>query len=227
MQLIFRWNEEYFGFIYDGRLFDAMSGYLGWIEEDGSVWRGNGHYLGELAEDTYILRNNSRTEPMPRPPRLSARPPRPPMPPMKRKARIQRMDWVDALDGLTEVDSGRGRNAMVEPEVCNWTGASGTVYNYAILKLPVDFAEGEEGNYIHAKRNATGQWVPIYIGEGDLAHRASHSHHQAACIETKGATHIHAHRRPDAKARKAEEQDLLERHTDAYEPVGCNEKPGG
>src|ERR1700738_664244 len=45
MSAIFRWNGQYFGFITNGRIFDAKSNYLGWIESDESVWRSDGHYL--------------------------------------------------------------------------------------------------------------------------------------------------------------------------------------
>jgi len=41
---IYRWNGEYFGFIYNDRLFDKKSNYLGWIDGN-EVWRKNGTYL--------------------------------------------------------------------------------------------------------------------------------------------------------------------------------------
>jgi len=116
---------------------------------------------------------------------------------------------------------------MAEHPTCDWTGASGTGYTYYIYQLPASFNPNQDGNYIFSKKNTEGRWVPLYIGEGDLVSRVSDSHHQAACIKTKGATHAHVHLNGTEKSRKAEEADLLARYTNAYKPNGCNEKPGG
>jgi hypothetical protein len=110
---------------------------------------------------------------------------------------------------------------------CNWTGASGTSYLYFIHKLPVNFTAGQFGNYIFAKVNAENKWVPIYMGEGELHDRVSNVHHQWDCIQSKGATHIHAHINNKEQDRLTEERDLLARYTNAYAPSGCNEKKGG
>ena len=86
----------------------------------------------------------------------------------------------------------------------------------------------ELGNYIFSNRNNQNRWVPIYIGEGNLKDRVSSGvHHQAACIERKGATHVHAHLTRTKEDSQAEEEDLLERYTNAYQPYGCNQRPGG
>ncbi len=71
------------------------------------------------------------------------------------------------------------------------------------------------------------KWIPIYIGEGDLQTRISDSHHKANCIKEKGATHVHVHLNANEQMRLNEEQDLLANFTNAYMPVGCNEKEGG
>ena len=96
---IYRWSGEYFGFIYNGRLFDKYTRYLGWLEAD-EVWNADGSYLGELYKRNYILREISGKEkpakvPMPAPPR-------PPRPEMKRDriARTSREGYKDALDAL-------------------------------------------------------------------------------------------------------------------------------
>lgn len=112
-------------------------------------------------------------------------------------------------------------------DTCNWIGASGTNYTYYIHELPVSFEENNDGNYIYSKLNQENKWVPVYIGEGDLGDRVSDNHHQAACIKSKGATHVHVHSNESETARKFEESDLLGRYTNAYKPNGCNEKPGG
>jgi hypothetical protein len=110
---------------------------------------------------------------------------------------------------------------------CTWTGASGVAYSYFIWELPADFGANQRGNYIFSKRNSTGKWVPIYIGEGDLATRISHSHHQARCLTESGATHVHVHLNPHEDSRKIEEDDLLNNYSNAYKPRGCNERLGG
>jgi len=74
--------------------------------------------------------------------------------------------------------------------------------------------------------NTAGQWVPVYIGQGDLKDRAT-NHHQARCIQQKGATHFHCHKNDLESNRLAEERDLLGNYTQAYQPIGCNERFGG
>ncbi len=110
---------------------------------------------------------------------------------------------------------------------CIWPGASGVEYEYYVHKLPASLKTGQNGNYIYARQNPLGQWVPVYIGEGDLGERSGPAHHKAGCIRQKGATHFHCHLKSDAAARRVEEADLLSRFTDAFAPTGCNEKPGG
>ena len=95
---IFRWSGEYFGFIHGGRLFNAQSGYLGWVEDDGTVWRADGSLVGELTEANYILRNSSRIAPLPRIPKIPPVPPVPPIPSINRIGKIGRLGWGDALD---------------------------------------------------------------------------------------------------------------------------------
>lgn len=106
---------------------------------------------------------------------------------------------------------------------CAWRGASGREYMFEVFRLPVDIPSGHDGNYIYAKVNAEGSWVPVYIGQGDLGERSGPGHHKAACIRAKGATHFHCHLNPDELKRLAEERDLLAYHWEAYEPLGCNE----
>ena len=90
-----------------------------------------------------------------------------------------------------------------------WPGASGKKYGYWILGLDRTL-KNVAGNYIYAKKNAKGNWVPVYIGEtGDLSSRVLDGHHQEDCIRRNGATHIHAHTKPGGRqARLDEETDL-------------------
>ena len=99
---IFRWSGEYFGFIYKGNFFDAEGEYLGWVEDDGSVWNRDGTYLGELVEGCYILRNTIKMEPTPKMPKIPPIPPIPPIPKPDRIGRIGKIGWEDALDGFQE-----------------------------------------------------------------------------------------------------------------------------
>ena len=110
---------------------------------------------------------------------------------------------------------------------CNWTGASGTKYTYHVYDNPPYFDPNQDGNYIYAKKNEKGLWVPVYIGEGCLSDRCCDAHHQARCIANKGATHVHAHLNRSQLSRRAEESDLLTNYSQAYKPTGCNEAIGG
>ena len=110
---------------------------------------------------------------------------------------------------------------------CIWKGKSNTEYTYYINELPVSFKGDQPGNYIYSKLKEKNLWVPIYIGEGNLGDRVSDDHHQASCIKSKGATHVHVHLNSSLPARQKEEGDLLGRYTNAYKPSGCNVKEGG
>ncbi|MFH2103560.1 MAG: hypothetical protein ABIJ39_09445 [Chloroflexota bacterium] len=114
---------------------------------------------------------------------------------------------------------------MSEKPTVHWIGASGKSYSYIVWPLPANFNPNQNGNYIYTKF-VNNQWIPIYIGQGDLKDRTE-NHHKAACIRNKGATHIHVHLNALEANRLAEERDLLAKYTNAYEPSGCNEKTGG
>lgn len=116
---------------------------------------------------------------------------------------------------------------MPDSPTCTWTGSSGTTYTYYIHQLPVSLQEAY-GNYIYSKASAEpNRWLPIYIGEGDLADRIGSAHHQATCIRRTGATHVHVHTTASKNLGQREEKDLLGNYTNAYQPQGCNVKPGG
>ncbi len=108
----------------------------------------------------------------------------------------------------------------------NWEGYSGKIYTYFTYGLPVAFKLNQPGNYIFSRKNTQGNWLPIYIEQGDLDNCAD-SHHQIECISQKGATHFHCHTNPTENDRLEEESDLLDNHSQAYQPIGCNELPSG
>ncbi len=114
------------------------------------------------------------------------------------------------------------------PPTCLWGGMNGRQYTFYIFPLLYSFNPDQPGNYIYTRRNEQGLWVPIYIGQGDLADRANlNHHHRGACIRARGATHFHCHRNDNQQYRFSEEADLLERYTNAFEPLGCNQLPRG
>jgi hypothetical protein len=116
---------------------------------------------------------------------------------------------------------------VADHETCTWTGASGKNYTYYIWPRHPNIDAGQMGNYIYAKKNSEGRWVPVYIGQGDLSVRSTKDHHRTECIDKKGATHIHMHLNSREPDRLSEERDLLERYTNAYAPNGCNARTGG
>lgn len=116
---------------------------------------------------------------------------------------------------------------MEKKPTCNWIGTSGARYTYYIYELPTSFNPNQNGNYIYAKKNIKNKWVPVYIGQGDLADRSGPSHHRADCIKRKNATHFHCSLNPREADRIKEEKDLLSQYTNAFEPKGCNERTGG
>jgi hypothetical protein len=116
---------------------------------------------------------------------------------------------------------------MANSLTCTWTGASGKKYVYDIHPRHPKLTPNEPGNYIYARRDEHRRWVPIYIGEGNLTQRAAIEARHVACIDAKGATHVHLHVNYDRDDRSAEVEDLLDNFPQAYSPDGCNEKTGG
>jgi hypothetical protein len=93
-------------------------------------------------------------------------------------------------------------------EICRWTGASGASYTYYIRPRGAELAPNQMGNYIYAKKDSEGQWMPVYIGQGDLSAHSS----QQELLDSRGATHVHMHLTTTEEARLAEERDLLARY---------------
>ena len=100
MTPIYRWSGQYFGFLKNGNLFSNTSNYLGWVTEDGRVWKSNGQFLGEIVDEHYILRRTSMATPATR--ARKATPARPATPARRasRAGRASRASMVDALSEL-------------------------------------------------------------------------------------------------------------------------------
>ena len=93
----FRWSGEYCGFRYHGRLFDAQSNELGWVDAAGRAWRSDGTCLGALIEEHYLLRPPGEPGPAPPGPKAPLVPPVPPPPSRRRPPRVLSPGWRDAL----------------------------------------------------------------------------------------------------------------------------------
>ena len=98
MDSIYRWNGRYFGFVRGDCLFSSGGEYLGWIDDDGQVWRADGRYLGEIADQSYVLRRTSMVRPVNRVPRVHPVRPVRPVPSVNRVGRVSRAGWEDALE---------------------------------------------------------------------------------------------------------------------------------
>ncbi len=48
---------------------------------------------------------------------------------------------------------------MANQETCAWIGKSGTKYAYYIYPRHPSVNEGQDGNYIYARKNREGLWV--------------------------------------------------------------------
>ena len=96
-----------------------------------------------------------------------------------------------------------------------WPGRSGQAYTYHIYLIGTTLKKAP-GNYIFAKKNNAGQWIPIYAGETEDLSQRFNNHHKMACIKAEGATHIHARLSSAvAEARRAEERDIIAKYSPA------------
>jgi hypothetical protein len=107
-----------------------------------------------------------------------------------------------------------------EAGIQGWRGESGTLYVYTVVEAGVELNPAF-GNYIFARRNASGGWEAVYIGHGDLAERTDLSrHHMREYIRDCGATHVHIRENSSLKDRMIEKADLLEGHPESWIPTG-------
>ena len=98
---------------------------------------------------------------------------------------------------------------MAHEETINWPGVSGREYKYWIYPIDTNFKD-EPGNYIFAKRTASGQWTPVYIGETQSLRERLPNHEKLPCVNRNRGSHLHVHLTSGGQqARLAEETDLL------------------
>lgn len=101
---------------------------------------------------------------------------------------------------------------------CHWVGYSGKQYRYEIYPLETEFRP-LPGNYIYAKQDEEGRWIPIYIAQTRDLHQRLEGNVRMDKAIASGATHLHAHYCTAGQAaRCTEEHDLVKR----WQPV-CNE----
>jgi hypothetical protein len=97
VEFVYRWNGEYFGFIYRDKFFDKRSNYLGWVSE-GEVWKKDGTFLGEFFDGHYIVRRMSMAVRAIMAIRATPHPPVTPPLKANRALRVLRAGRMDALD---------------------------------------------------------------------------------------------------------------------------------
>lgn len=110
---------------------------------------------------------------------------------------------------------------LIEPS--RWRGSSGDRYDYQALPLGTPMRD-VLGNYIFARRNASGRWDAVYVGQGLLSADFS-NHFMGREIRDKAVTHVHFHENPVEVARWIEMADILDGNPEAYAPEGCNAPP--
>lgn len=75
------------------------------------------------------------------------------------------------------------------PIYVNWTGQSGTVYQYE--GYPIGTAMNTvPANYIYAFLSAPGSWTAVYVGECENLQERCGAHEKMPCILRNGGTHI-------------------------------------
>jgi hypothetical protein len=93
--------------------------------------------------------------------------------------------------------------------VVTWRGASGKEYAYGVHPIG-SLLDDVSGNFVCARLEDTGEWVPVYVGQASRLRRWLRSAKERWCIRVGRATHIHVrinHR--DMAVRQAEVDDLV------------------
>jgi len=120
---------------------------------------------------------------------------------------------------LTKLFSSHRVSESSSSVLVSWCGESGTEYEYEVYPLNTVF-RSLPGNFIYAKQDPEGGWIPIYIAQTRDLHQRLEGHVSLQDAVGNGATHLHAHYCSVGQgARCSEERDLILR----YHPV-CNDQ---
>lgn len=117
-------------------------------------------------------------------------------------------------------------------------GASSAEYSYRVFSQNFKPEDNQFYNYIFASLSSEGNWIPVFIGQGDLKQYLSDQAHvrevaltsvthvsdQAHIREVAltNVTHVLAHMSPDERQRRMEALDMLASHPQAHEFTGRN-----
>lgn len=95
------------------------------------------------------------------------------------------------------------------PTLIAWPGHSGKQYHYTIYSLDTAFRP-LPGNYIYARQEEDGRWIPIYIAQTRDLHQRLEGHVRLSDAVLQGATAVHAHYDTTSQAARCdEERDLV------------------
>ncbi len=90
-----------------------------------------------------------------------------------------------------------------------WPGQSGKEYQYEVHPIDTAF-QALPGNYIYAKQDEEGQWIPLYIAQSRDMRQHLEGHEKLQDALENGATHVHTDFSAASQAaRCSEERDLI------------------
>ena len=102
-------------------------------------------------------------------------------------------------------------NATVNQQTITLTGASGAQYSFNLYSKSL-YWKSVPGVYIILRKNISGKYDPIYVGETeDLGDRIP-NHHKLRCFERNGWTHLGFHYEDNSSRRLYIENDILQNY---------------
>jgi hypothetical protein len=99
-KILYKYNGEYWGFIFKGRIYNKDGKYFGWVDKNNKCWNVDGDYLGQLEEDKYIVQKKIYTEPVSKIPKIPKVEPAKISNKPNIKAKILTTNYYDVLENL-------------------------------------------------------------------------------------------------------------------------------
>ncbi len=100
-------------------------------------------------------------------------------------------------------------DALPDPEIYLWRGASGRWYRYAVYMFGTVFGPGP-ANYIFARETRPGHYLPLYIGHTQDLSAPMDDPLVLQCVRLNRATHMHVKlSTATEEVRRAERSDLI------------------